>query len=109
MDVGAAFLLGIFIIPLALMIIYLTILHFLCKLGKHKFAIQYRKGYKDSSSSWNVVERVKQTRKACKHCFYSEEEWVEHYLCGLQGLSMSSDRWDKLREEGYLWNEQGFE
>lgn len=50
----------------------------------------------------SVVDDVTEERQECGRCGEGLSEWVETRYSGLQGLSMSSDRWDRLKQDGRL-------
>lgn len=50
----------------------------------------------------SVADDVTEEREECGRCGEGLTDWTETRYSGLQGLTMSSDRWDQLKCEGRL-------
>jgi len=50
----------------------------------------------------SVADDVTEERDECSRCGEGLTGWVETHYSGLQGLSMSSDRWNRLKRDGRL-------
>lgn len=83
-----------------------------CRLAKcskhgHVPVKERREGYK-CNNGWNfgcVASKVCQTRVVCDRCGIGIEPPAEKELYGIHELSLQADRFAKLKEDGYLWDE----
>ena len=76
-----------------------------CAERGHKMRLVTRRGYRWPPESWSsVADAVTQQRKECRRwrCG-AADEWETVSRRSVHSLSMPSDWWDILREEGVLW------
>lgn len=79
---------------------------FLCRRGAHEMIVERENAYRWPSThrawpTFGVADRTVETRLRCRHC--GEATTWKIMVCDpLNGLSLNSDRWDQLKQEGRI-------
>lgn len=97
--VGAGLLFIVLVVRSARRAAYYAVL---CSRGEHELRTITEKAYRWPGEGYHsVADKTKETREICRHCDFATE-WKILDRSGLNGLTMSGERWDQLKEEGRL-------